>query len=170
MKILGLDPSTKTGAVVLDDSGAVLYKHEWLTDPREDTLYRANEQANHLLDLINLHEPDLIVIEDYIRNFKNPNVAIQLITMGAILRYFLREMDYPWVEVAPTAMKKFVTGAGNSNKEDIKLNVYKLWGFEHKSNNVVDAYALAQMGRYHLTGGGTRLQKEVIKKAFATKE
>lgn len=48
---------------------------------------------------------------------------------------------------APQQIKKFVTGRGNANKDEMRLGVYKCWGFEHKSNDVVDAYAAAQLAR-----------------------
>lgn len=44
-------------------------------------------------------------------------------------------------------IKKFATGKGTGGKDEMRLGVYKRWGFEHRSNDVVDAYAAAQIAR-----------------------
>ena len=72
-------------------------------------------------------------------------------------------MDY--IEVAPAALKKFTGGKGNAPKDVVRLEVYKRWGYEHKSDNVIDAYVLAQIARHidrHIPL--TKYQEEVIHK------
>ena len=65
--------------------------------------------------------------------------------------------------VPPTVLKKFVTGKGNSKKDEMRLGAYKRWAFEDKSDDVVDAYCLAQMGLYkHGLSLPTNAQKEAI--------
>ena len=44
-------------------------------------------------------------------------------------------------------LKKFATGKGNTKKEDTVLPIFKRWDFEHPSDNVRDAYVLAQIAR-----------------------
>ena len=51
------------------------------------------------------------------------------------------------MEVAPTSLKKFVTGKGNAKKDLMLLSVYKRWGFDTTNDNKADAYGLAQFGR-----------------------
>jgi Holliday junction resolvasome RuvABC endonuclease subunit len=48
--------------------------------------------------------------------------------------------------VAPTALKKFVTGRGNAKKNEILLAVYRKWGVEFANDDMADAYSLARMG------------------------
>jgi crossover junction endodeoxyribonuclease RuvC len=56
------------------------------------------------------------------------------------------DANIKYVEASPTMIKKFVCGVGkgNAKKENVIKDVYKRWGYEHKSNNVVDAYAIAR--------------------------
>ncbi|CRF29172.1 Uncharacterised protein [Mycobacterium tuberculosis] len=44
-------------------------------------------------------------------------------------------------------MKKFATGKGNAKKDEMVLPIYRKWGFEHGSDNVRDAFVLAQIAR-----------------------
>ena len=53
---------------------------------------------------------------------------------------------YPTISAAST-IKKFVTGKGNTKKDQMPLAVYKKWGFEHPDTNVVEAYGMAQLAR-----------------------
>ena len=46
-------------------------------------------------------------------------------------------------------MKKFVTGKGNSPKDQVMMHVLKRWGHTSKSNNTADAFVCAAMGLAH---------------------
>lgn len=55
--------------------------------------------------------------------------------------------------VAPTSLKKYITGKGTGvQKNQILLNVYKKWGVEFTDDNAADSYGLAHlvsgMGKY----------------------
>ncbi len=162
---LGLDISTKTGAVVLAGNAPfILYEGEWSS--REKGLDRCSEIAGQMLEVMNEYAPDIVVIEGY--GFANKHTLVTLVEVGTILRYFLRQSDQKYVLVAPNALKKFVTNKGNSKKEEMLFWVYKRWGFEAKSNNTADAFGLARIGlalkgpvdAKHLT----KPMKEVLKK------
>lgn len=165
MKILGLDVSTKTGAVLLDRHGNPIYAKEWDTseEPNKDNLERARLQANRLTKLLDKHSPDLIIFEGYGGTVYN---LVPLVTIGTVLRYFIRQYGLDYYEAAPSQLKKFATGSGKGKKDQIRLGVYKHWGFEDDSDNVVDAYVLAQMGYYFSRKKGNQYQKEVLKKIF----
>lgn len=51
-----------------------------------------------------------------------------------------------FIEAPATTLKKFVA-KGGAKKDEVRLEVYKKWGFEHASNDAVDAYLAAQFGR-----------------------
>ena len=84
--------------------------------------------------------------------------------IGWILRYVLYYAGVDFIEIPPTTLKKFATGKGNAKKEDMILPIYKRYGFEDKSDNVRDAYVLAQIARA-LDGQGqhTKAQLECLK-------
>jgi crossover junction endodeoxyribonuclease RuvC len=95
-----------------------------------------------MLQVLEEFPPDKVCIEGY--SLASVNRAEPLMTVGTILRYFLRQCGYDWQIVTPSQLKKY---AGAKLKQDIKLEVYKRWKFEHRSDDVVDAYVLAQIGR-----------------------
>jgi crossover junction endodeoxyribonuclease RuvC len=143
MLSLGLDiSSTSTGAVVLNGAGGVTWQGLWRPPEGLDYIARGSWQAEQMLKVIEDFPPDIVCIEGY--SLASVNGAEPLMTVGTILRYFLRQCGYDWTIVAPSQLKKY---AGAQLKQDIKLAVWKRWQFEHRSDDVVDAYVLAQIGR-----------------------
>jgi Holliday junction resolvasome RuvABC endonuclease subunit len=71
---------------------------------------------------------------------------------------------YPTI-VAPTALKKYVTGSGAAKKNEILLAVYRKWGEEFTNDNLADAYALSRIA-FALTSESELLayEREVISK------
>lgn len=62
-----------------------------------------------------------------------------------------RELACPTL-VTPTALKKFVTGKGRVEKNQILLAVYRKWGVEFSNDDQADAYSLARVGLALLSG------------------
>jgi crossover junction endodeoxyribonuclease RuvC len=143
VRSLGLDiSSTSTGALVMNGMGAVLWQGLWQPPAGLDYIARGSWQAEQMIKVLEDFPPDEICIEGY--SLGSTHNAEPLMTVGTILRYFLRQLGYSWMTVAPTQLKKY---AGAQLKQDLKLAVYKRWGFEHRSDDVVDAYVLAQIAR-----------------------
>jgi hypothetical protein len=144
--ILALDISMRSTGVVLlmveeDGSYHPPLCTTWKTALPMDHMDAAFDQAAKLSDLLEQAKPDLVLVEGY--SLGSSHGAESLISVGAILRAFLRIDGYKWTTVAPQTLKKF---AGASLKEDIKVEAFKRWGFEHSSNDVVDAFVMAQIG------------------------
>ena len=164
--ILGLDiSSTSTGLVALDNNGTVLTALAIQPDPNRkkglDVISRGIIIAQQIAhDVIQL-DPDRIVIEDY--GFASQKIVPQAEVKGIVFMC-LRQLGRKWNLVSPNGLKKFV---GAKEKEAIKLEVFKRWGFEHKSNDVIDAYVLARIG-YAMNGFGmmTKYQQEVVEKVL----
>jgi crossover junction endodeoxyribonuclease RuvC len=132
---LGLDiSSTSTGAVVLNGMGGVIWQGLWKPPAGLDYIQRGSYQAEQMLKVLDEFPPQIVCIEGY--SLGSTHNAEPLITVGTILRYFLRQCGYDWTVVAPTQLKKY---AGAQLKQDIKLAVWKRWQFEHRSDDVVDA-------------------------------
>lgn len=68
--------------------------------------------------------------------------------------------------VAPTTLKKFVTGKGTGPKNIMLQQVYKRWGKEFHDDNEADAYSLTRFGLAYLDLDTdlTKVQQEVISK------
>jgi len=88
-------------------------------------------------------EPYAVAFEGYSFASKG-NTLTRLVELGTQLRYACAERrEAPSYIIAPQNLKKFVAGK-TFKKDEMRLEVYKRWGFEHKLNDVVDAYALAR--------------------------
>lgn len=160
MNYIGIDPSTKTGIVILNKNGEVMHKEEIASNEKDD-LDRFDEIAQKVKSLVN--KTDKVTIEGFSYGSRGRGVSTQY-GIGWILRYVLYYAGVDFIEIPPTTLKKFATGKGNAKKEDMILPIYKRYGFEDKSDNVRDAYVLAQIARA-LDGQGqhTKAQLECLK-------
>jgi crossover junction endodeoxyribonuclease RuvC len=152
MKVMGLDVSTKTGAVLLDSKGKVLLAKEIDLPAMKGNgsaarIDRVVALYGAVFRLLSDHRAGLVMIEGY--GYANAHTLALLVELGALVRYACVQVQVPFVEVAPGMLKKYIAGSGAAKKDLMRLAVYKKWGFEHPSDNVVDAYALAQLGRVY---------------------
>jgi Holliday junction resolvasome RuvABC endonuclease subunit len=53
---------------------------------------------------------------------------------------------FSWFDPRASEVKKFATGKGNGNKDQVMMWVLKRWEFMAASNNTADAFVLAAMG------------------------
>ena len=56
------------------------------------------------------------------------------------------EARFPLI-VQPTSLKKYVTGKGRIDKNQVLLQVFKKWGVEFNDDNAADSYGLARIVR-----------------------
>jgi crossover junction endodeoxyribonuclease RuvC len=154
MRFIGIDPSTKTGFVAIDQGGNVLRAKELTGVGSEDP-----KRMSTLIDEIIAHvKPgDIICIEGF------PFDTQRAMFAGGLhwgIRNELYKRGIAYYEVAPNAVKKFVnvsgwTGEkgskerlkGPAKKKAVKSAVIQHYGFENKSDNIVDAYILAQIAQ-----------------------
>lgn len=141
-RYVGIDPSTKTGVVILDAEGNVLENIE-IQGEGEDP-GRINDVVVRTLRLI--ERTDCVAIENFSHGSTGAYVGQQY-AIGWAIRIGLYVRKQPYIEVAPNSLKKFATGVGKGSKDELILPIYKRWGFEHPSDNVRDAFVLAQIIR-----------------------
>ncbi|MEK0313714.1 hypothetical protein [Cohnella sp. 56] len=160
-RYVGIDPSTKTGLVILD-------KHGELIDAVEITA--EGKDPSRMIDIIeqvmsSIEDNDFVTIEGF--GFASQSgFLLGGIGWGIRMDLYSRRISYD--EVAPNALKKFAGAKGNVKKDELAVHIYKRWGFEHASDNVRDAYVLAQIARtvreakrgYY--DGLTAYQKDVV--------
>lgn len=144
-RIMGVDPSTKTGVVVLDgDTGSVIQAA--VVSFKETKAYtRLHLLEKSMKSLLIEHEPKVIVIEGY--NYRNKFSLVTMVEIGTIFRLAFHSAGHRWYDVPPTTLKKITTGSGAADKDKMAVAVKQKWGFVSDSDDVVDAYALAQVGR-----------------------
>jgi Holliday junction resolvasome RuvABC endonuclease subunit len=152
VKALGIDPSTTaTGLVVLQshvDGPKVLFEDTVVClEPKK--LERCSAIAEHMMEVLRQFTPERVVIEGYGLNFRHPSSVIPLVEIGTVLRYFLLQLGYPYLEPTPGELKKAVLGKGTGKKQQMMLQIYKRWRYEAKDDNRADAFALAAIGLAH---------------------
>lgn len=165
--VMGIDPSlTSTGFVILQ--GADMVAH-MAFKPMRNGIPRLLEIETQMLTLLRKYDPQLVAIEGCFAGIRG-GTAIALGELSGVLRMALYRNCH-WVDVAPSQAKKFATGKGVAEKNQMLMQVYKRWGAEFKSDDEADAYVLAQIARAVLDGtdGLTQFQKEVVTEIMTPK-
>lgn len=164
MNYVGIDPSTKTGIVLLHTGGTVNLKYEITSKKKEDP-HRFIDIAEQVL--LHIQPNDVICIEGFSYGSKGKGVSTQY-GIGWMIRAELIRNGYTYYDVPPTTVKKFATGKGNTKKDEMVLPIYKKWGFESHSDNIRDAFVLSQIAlALHDTSNLTEYQKEALQKVKA---
>lgn len=136
MKVLGIDYSITSPALCLHDGSTqpqwwVNYKPktktpypplpnvEWRSSIAINDVHRYSELALWVSGIVETVRPDMIVLEDYA--FQAAGRITALAENGGALKLTLHHIhdEIPLFVVAPTSMKKFATGSGRAQKEDI---------------------------------------------------
>lgn len=158
MITVGLDLSlVKTGYTIIQDDGFVLDSGVIKSSPSgdkpvdevnrivkilDDVMYKVHTAVNPNLTGT---KPDLVIIEGLAFMAQGTSL-VQLAGLNYLTRALLSKMAWPFLIVAPTTLKKFITGSGKGDKDQMMMAVYKNYAFEASDNNECDAYALAVCG------------------------
>jgi crossover junction endodeoxyribonuclease RuvC len=152
-KIVGLDLSlTSTGIVTYAMSSAVECNKVVKTTNKYDYMTRYNKILAEIE--IEIAETEAIFfIEGYaLGSFSKSTAMSNLMELGGIIKFYLWENGVDFIVVPPTSLKKFVTGKGNSKKEDVKLGIYKRYGREFVTSDEADAFGLMAFGYAYFMG------------------
>ncbi|GIP38591.1 hypothetical protein J31TS4_18710 [Paenibacillus sp. J31TS4] len=170
MRFVGIDPSTKTGFVALDEAGNVLREKELTgvgsADPR-----RMVTMIDEIM--VHLQPEDVVCIEGF--GFASQQ-AVQNGGIGWGIRMAMFRRGWKYTEIAPNTLKSFIgctgwTGEkgnktrlkGKAKKQEVLDAVESLYGYRHSSDNVTDAYVLAQIARaMHKRGLILPNQQEIV--------
>jgi len=156
-KFCGIDQSlTSTGVIVIQED-TLVYEDQFAFPEQPD--------YGHLRDMYAFFS-DLWSKEFTAYGFEGyafaakGNTLTRLVELGTIIRLIARESSWgPNYIFAPQNIKKFVAGK-TFKKDEMRLEVYKRWGYENKSNDLVDAYAIARYTQAiykHLRGEDQKL-------------
>lgn len=147
--VAGIDPSTYTGLVVLGDKvlhAEVLHFTECYGYARLQSI------ADGVLGrLVGLKLAGVFIERPITSGVFNNQIQTQIATL---IRDRLYSAGLTWWDVSPTTLKKWLTGKGNATKNEMAGAVKSRWEYVHKSDDIIDAYALAQIGRHVLVTGG----------------
>ena len=109
---------------------------------------------------------DVAVIEGYSYASKGRSI-FQIAELGGIVRWELYSRRLPYVDVAPSCLKRYATGKGNANKDAMIAAAIHRFGFQGSDNNEADAFLLYCMARHaygHPVARVTAVQAESVGK------
>jgi len=156
MMSLGIDQSFScTGLVVVDENGAIecweTFKAEGKNETTLHTVKRADKIAEVILQLCTKYDISVVGIEGL--SFGSvTNATRDLAMLQAIIVDRLLKAGYNPHVIAPTSLKKYATGKGNSKKEALfdclPSDVSEIFGSVPKTKgryDLTDAYWLARL-------------------------
>ena len=147
---VGLDLSfSTTGLCVIDDCGKLVLEKEIASEPSQfvNDIQRCDWIANKILGYIKDYEVGGIVIEDYFSGGNNSGVGLRLAVLGSIVRLRILESKYSFLTVTNAQNKKFISGNGHANKDQMQMFVLKKYGVMSFSNNTADACGMAHIAK-----------------------
>ncbi|MFA5696664.1 MAG: crossover junction endodeoxyribonuclease RuvC, partial [Bacilli bacterium] len=134
MIVVGLDLSlTKTGYSIINEKGKVLSSGVIKSKPNGDSyldeVNRIKKIVEDVFEKINEQcpscNPDLVVIEGMAFAVRNTTALVQIAGLSYYLRIQLSFSGAKFVIVAPTSLKKFITGSGKGDKSMMMMSVFK---------------------------------------------
>lgn len=159
MRVVGIDPSTKSGLVLLQPDKPA--RTAVLTVPKVKGVARLSELAQRFSDYLDeLSDVDVIAMEGYA--YANAYTLATLVEIGAVFRLELYRRKLPCYIVPPSVVKKFATGKGNSKKPEVAAAVASRWGFTDPSDDVIDAYVLARIAEQMASGDQPLIGVEIL--------
>lgn len=142
--IVGLDLSyTSTGIAVLKDGVfQPALSYVFGTKPKDGTdIQRADFIAKSIVKhLGDLTEPQ-VAIEGYA--FGRTYNQAKMGELGGVIKGALLRAGYEWETIPVTAIRKVITGKGNSKKDQIMYFLLKRHNLDITQNDLADAAALA---------------------------
>ena len=114
MRFVGIDLSTKTGLVILDESGQVQTAKEITSKVKKDP-ERMIDLTEQLLE--HLEDDDVIAIEGFSYGSRGRGMSFQF-GYGYAVRIAMWTANKPYLIVTPSQLKKYATGKGNSSKDN----------------------------------------------------
>lgn len=138
----GVDPSTKTGVVLFRPSGGI---SSWVLTSKLKGIRRVFDLKSQLDVILDQYQPTAMCIEGYA--FANRFTLALLVEINSAMRLSAHTRSIPCYIAPPSVVKLFATGKGNADKKAIALSVKERWGFEAPSDDVLDAYVMAQIAK-----------------------
>ena len=180
-KIAGIDFSLSSPSICIYTGDNFNYKDcffYFLTDRKKNAKYynhkligslmepylcqeeRYHNISNWALKVLSIHHVDTVFIEDYA--FAATGRVFHIAENCGVLKYRMFLSNYSVIPIAPTQIKKFATGKGNANKEDMQVAFIEETGYNPKlelnltdkqwnpSSDIIDSYYICKYGNNSL--------------------
>jgi crossover junction endodeoxyribonuclease RuvC len=147
---IGIDLSLVGTGVVIIEKDKHFQKHLIKSKPKGDRPIDEVKRIREIVEEIELilgdTTPNVAVIEGMAFMARNTTALVQLAALNYMTRALLVDYNIPFIVVAPTSLKKFITGNGTAKKDVMLIETYKRYGVSILDDNLCDAYGLAQIG------------------------
>jgi crossover junction endodeoxyribonuclease RuvC len=158
LKVIGVDPGvTATGFGVLEvrpggvtvvDAGVISTTAGQALEARLNALHQAVHR------IIEAQKPSLLIVEDLYTEYKFPRTAVLMGHARGVIYLAARQLGVAVLALAPSEVKRAVTGNGSAGKVQVQRAVQTLLGLETlpRPSHVADALGLAMTGMARITG------------------
>jgi crossover junction endodeoxyribonuclease RuvC len=149
MRILGIDPGLNiTGYGVIDsqDGQLRLVEAGVVCSRRTDTLaQRVAEIHAGVADVISIHKPDSMALEQLYSHYERPQTAILMGHARGTICLAAAQADIDVQDYAATQIKKTLTGNGRAPKSQVQLAIQRELNLAQlpEPSDVADALAIA---------------------------
>lgn len=109
--------------------------------------------VSKVLSAAKKYDPIFVGIEGFSMASKGGKTFTRHESAGAV-KYGLNQMEIPWDVIAPTSLKKFATGKGTAEKDEM-INTAIGFGYRtlpEGNDDLADAFHLARWAAYFLFG------------------
>jgi crossover junction endodeoxyribonuclease RuvC len=148
VKVLGIDPGTAAcGYGIVHESGGRLRAVDhgwWRTSARERPERRLRTIFEHVAELIEVHAPDAVVLEEsYVGADARIALSVGQARGAVLVACALADVDC--AEYAPALVKQAVCGYGRAEKDQVQRMVKAILGLTAppKPSHAADALAVA---------------------------
>ena len=147
MRILGVDPGLNiTGYGIIEDSTfKVIEAGVIRTRPNTPVQARLRKIFDSMVEIIDEHKPEVLVLEKIYSHYKHPTTAILMGHARGVTCLVCGVKDVRLVNYPSTRIKKAVTGNGHASKIQVQRVVQSLLGLKEAPEpvDVSDALAMA---------------------------
>jgi crossover junction endodeoxyribonuclease RuvC len=136
------------GAVTVRDAGVISTATGEPLEARLNALHRAVHR------IIELQGPGLLVVEDLYTEYKFPRTAILMGHARGVIYLAARQLGVTVVALAPSEVKRAMTGNGAAGKAQVQRAVQTVLGLKDlpRPSHLADALGLAVTGLARITG------------------
>ena len=136
------------GGVTVRDAGVISTATGEPLEARLNALHRAVHR------IIELQGPGLLVVEDLYTEYKFPRTAILMGHARGVIYLAARQLGVTVVALAPSEVKRAMTGNGAAGKAQVQRAVQTVLGLKDlpRPSHVADALGLAATGMSRITG------------------
>jgi len=136
------------GGVAVRDAGVISTTTGEPLEARLNALHRAVHR------IIEIQGPGLLVVEDLYTEYRFPRTAILMGHARGVIYLAARQLGVGVMALAPSEVKRALTGNGGAGKAQMQRAVQNLLGLKElpRPSHVADALSLAAIGMARITG------------------